>query len=176
MIRHKLIRQTAAQILRENEIDVAPVDVAALAERQGIAVIEESLGDDSFSGFLYREHGKKSVIGVNKDHHPNRKRFTIAHELGHFFLHPNDGIHYDRQLVQFRHSTVQEAREVDEIEANRFAAEILMPPEMLIRDIELVTVEISEVEDALDQLARNYQVSTQALSIRLERLGLLARA
>ena len=56
----------------------------------------------------------------------------------------------------------------DEMEANRFAAELLMPTDLLVRDIE----SLRRVDRAtLDSLARRYGVSSHAMSIRLGNFG-----
>jgi Zn-dependent peptidase ImmA (M78 family) len=176
MIRHKLIRQTALKLLEEAQISAPPVDLHVVAELAGATVVDEPFNDDAFSGFLLRSPGAKPVIGVNSDHPLNRKRFTLAHEIGHLMLHPRDGVHYDKQLVQLRHASTPSASDVEEIEANRFAAEILMPSHFLTKDVEEIGAKSMDDEMTLAQLAKKYKVSSQSMAIRLERLNLLDRA
>ena len=72
--------------------------------------------------------------GVNSLHAPVRQRFTIAHELGHAVLHAREGIHLDQAFrLRFRDQTSAMAIDPEEIDANSFAAELLMPADELNR-------------------------------------------
>ena len=83
LIRRKMIRARAREVLAKHHVKKPPVPVEEIAKRMGIAVVGES-ADDELSGFLLRNRKRgHSVIGVNDAHHPNRRRFTVAHELGH---------------------------------------------------------------------------------------------
>src|SRR5258706_1475775 len=126
------------------------------------------------SGFLLREK-KVITIAVNKLHHPNRQRFTIAHECGHLHLHADQG---DRLWVDkayttvfFRDATSSTGDKLAEIQANQFAAGLLMP-EVLLE--EHLTQELSDID--IFRLALRFQVSEQAMTLRLVSLGLLAPA
>jgi len=154
-----------------------PVQVEAAAEQLGLRVESAALGDD-VSGVLVL-HGANATIGYNEDHHKVRQRFSIAHELGHYYLHAKEahksGLFIDRvRQTEFRRdassSTGQRAQEV---EANRFAAALLMP-ERLVRDaVAEYGSHIDEGdEDVLAELAARFEVSTQAMSVRLAALGL----
>lgn len=63
-----------------------PLDPVFLANKLGLAVQFE-LMDENISGVLEKQNDGKFHIKVNSRHHPNRQRFTIAHEIGHFILH-----------------------------------------------------------------------------------------
>src|SRR3954470_4270018 len=68
------------------------------------------------------------IIGINSSHPETRKRFTIAHEMGHLVLHQLDQVHVDKQfLVKLRDDISSQAIDPHEIEANAFAAALLMP-------------------------------------------------
>jgi len=143
----------------------SPVPVERIAQNLGIEVRFEA-AEDNLSGALIRETKGRVVIGVNSDHHPNRQRFTIAHEIGHFILHKGMKLHVDEDFrVNLRDGSVND----EEIDANAFAAELLMPTEFIERDVQkLVRVD----QQALERLARRYQVSSRAMEIRLTNLGL----
>ncbi len=173
MIRRKLISSTVEALLNELEIENPLVDVKEIAEKKGALVVEEPLKDEDFSGFLYRSSDSPPVIGVNSLHHPNRKRFTIAHELGHMLLHPKTGVHLDKVMIQMRDSKSAEGSDHDEIEANRFAAELLMPAAFLERDIRSMGKIHADDETAIDSLAKRYGVSKQSMAIRLSGIGLV---
>lgn len=173
MIRHKLINATVSALLKEGGITCAPVNVRALAELKGAVVVEEPLEDGDFSGFLYTTRISPPVIGVNSAHPPTRKRFTMAHELGHLTLHPKDGIHMDEAVIQRRDERASEGTHDEEIEANRFAAELLMPRDFLEADIAQMGKFLVDDDEQIQALARRYEVSVQAMTIRLNTLGLL---
>jgi len=110
----------ARRIAESRGLNLTPLDVVGLAGSIGIRVEYLPLANET-SGFLHR-NGSYWTIGVNSLHHPNRQRFTLAHELGHFFLHRDHGDFEDKAL--FRKSLQQDTREV---EANDFASKLLMP-------------------------------------------------
>ena len=112
----------------------APVPVARLAQVKNVLIRYEPF-PGKLSGMLHRD-GERVVIGVNALHPEKRKRFTIAHELGHLMLHKNEKLHVDSSsLVALRSELSSMAVDDHEIEANQFAAELLMPFEFLKRDI-----------------------------------------
>jgi Zn-dependent peptidase ImmA (M78 family) len=153
---------------------IAPVDVKFLVQQEGIVIREESL-EDSVSGMLVIKDNQ-SVIVVNINHHPNRQRFTIAHELGHYFLHKNSAnVFFDESLLFFRDEKSAQGIKFQEIEANTFAAELLMPEQVMRERISQEPLDaLDDVEQsAFGRLATEFQVSCQALTIRLMRLGLI---
>jgi Zn-dependent peptidase ImmA (M78 family) len=129
--------------------------------------------NDDLSGFLYQDQKSNiAIIGVNSNHPPNRKNFTIAHELGHYLLHDVDEIHVDRQFkVRLRSKASSEGFDVAEKEANLFAAELLMPAHLLEEDIEEVDVMDLDDESFIQEMANRYGVSAQAMTFRLAYLG-----
>ena len=123
MVRKRHIRSLVLRMLAEQRIRSAPVpvvDVEVLC-----AEVRFEPAEDDLSGFLYRDRKRNvAVIGVNADHHPNRQNFTAAHELGHFLLHDFDNIHVDRHFkVWLRNETSSQGTDIEEKEANLFAAE-----------------------------------------------------
>jgi Zn-dependent peptidase ImmA (M78 family) len=146
--------------------------VEQIAATLGIEVQYEPAEAD-LSGFLYRNRKRKTaIIGVNAIHHSNRQHFTVAHELGHFLLHDFDDVHVDRQFkVWLRNEESSQGVDVEEKEANLFAAELLMPASFLQEDVKQIGVVDLDDERALAKLARRYGVSTQAMTFRLAYLG-----
>ena len=96
----------AAELLARLGIEQVPVDVTALAEQCGITVVPQQFGDGDVSGMLLREDGADPVIGVNTTHADVRQRFTVAHELGHWALHPGRLVIFDRPLRVNRRDSV----------------------------------------------------------------------
>jgi Zn-dependent peptidase ImmA (M78 family) len=171
VINQERIAQEAKKLLRQCSIHKPPVKVEVIAKHLG-AVLRYEPFDDEISGVLYRDK-RSIIIGVSSLHHPNRQRFTIAHEIGHLVLHEME-VHVDKGYrVALRNSTSSQAVDANEIDANRFAAELLMPAHFLEDDVRLF---LHDVEDdgELRELARKYRVSTQAMAYRLGNLGLFA--
>lgn len=163
------IRAEAERLLRMPAVANGwPVNVKQLAEGLGIQVVEQHLESDvDISGFYYRS-GEESVIGVNAAHAAVRRRFTIAHELGHAILEKRDGMHID-EAFRLRDKRSALATDPDEIAANSFAAELLMP-------LDEVRLRLGDGVDFTDDtsvrdLARHFGVSQQAMIFRLINLG-----
>lgn len=176
MMTPRQIERRVKELLDEAGIRTAPVDPVALAERLGVEVRPEIAADDVSGGLYHIEGG--AVIGVNASHHPNRQRFTVAHELGHWILHDqadfvDHGYVMDGTRAKtprfMRNQLSSEAVDVKEMEANAFAASLLMPRAFLakaVRDLQL-PVRSEEVEN----LARQFKVSQQAMTFRLQNLN-----
>jgi Zn-dependent peptidase ImmA (M78 family) len=161
------------KLLRKNHIVKPPVPVEHIAQSHGIEVREAPTGTN-ISGALVRSNGVV-FIAVNSAHHLNRRRFTIAHELAHYHLdHPGTDLHVDGDFtINLRDQTSSQATDKHEIEANAFAAALLMPHEFLIRDL----IEVVPLDDEkIRRLAKKYQVSEQAMTIRLVNLGFVSPA
>ena len=113
-----------------------------------------------------------TVIGVNSTHPATRQRFTLAHEIAHLRLHEGQPVFIDRLVrVNWRGGT--SARE--EIQANTFAAELLMPRRFMSEEIERVVARSPKVapEELVGALAGTFHVSEEAMRYRLINLGVL---
>jgi len=168
--RKREIERDARRLVHAAGILSPPVDPASVARSLGIKVQKTDLGPDC-AGVLVRK-GDAATIGVHWAHHPNRQHFTIAHELGHFRLHKG-GRYIDTDTsVRFRdqHPSLENAFE--EREAHHFAGALLMPRGWL-REAFFEKPFRAADDEALAALASRFQVSPQALSIRLTSLGWL---
>ena len=128
------IEQRAKEILIQHGLYSVPVDPVDLAGKLGFTVHNAKFADDSLSG-LIAKRGDHAQILVEKSDPPYRKRFSIAHELGHHFLHLlNDGQIIDRRVDMFREKQPSVAAPFSqrnrEVEANWFAAALLMPEDL----------------------------------------------
>ena len=94
------MERKAEQLLVKAGVDTTPVPVEQVAAQLGIRIESADLGEDC-SAVLVR-NGDRAVIGVNEDHHPNRRRFSIAHEVAHFVLHEGDTYIDKGYRVHFR--------------------------------------------------------------------------
>lgn len=165
--RYAYIERLAERLLEQAGVVQPPVPVEQMARAAGCKIMPAKLRD--VSGVLVRS-AEGATIGYNSDHSPTRKRFTIAHELGHFLLHQGQGVTYDHDFrVSLRSDESSEGTNIEEIEANFFAASILMPDRMLAADPRTKFIHLDD-DRAVEALAKSYRVSRQAMSLRLMRL------
>ena len=137
-----------------------PIDLISICNDLGIKVKEVDF-DDDLSGML-----AKKTIYISTNIHENRKRFTLAHELGHFLIHKKQDNSY--KGVRFRSEHISSQEKNEEREANHFASLLLMPTKFIKEELKDIK-EFSE-EFILD-LAKKYKVSSIAMTIRLEKMG-----
>jgi Zn-dependent peptidase ImmA (M78 family) len=170
------IELLVTSLLTRHHIEGPPVPVKSIATSEGLQVVEASINGD-VSGALLRSNGAAAVM-VNQDHHPNRQRYTIGHELAHYFLnHEGEKEHVDWQFTVLRRDgRSSEGTDANEIEANFFAANLLMPKDFLRRDVSQLARFNGEAalgEADIKKLAKRYEVSPLAMSYRLVSLGLI---
>ncbi len=164
----------AKAILTKHGIDELPVDAARLAKLEGVEVDFADFGED-VSGVLIKEGGR-AVIGVNGRDATTRQRFTIAHELGHYLLHEGRDLFVDKDfVVHFRDQNSSTGHDPVEIEANQFAAELVMPSDKVRQFFVKHHFDIDD-EAALRKLAGKFGVSPTAMAVRLSTLGLIVAA
>lgn len=140
----------------------APVRLSAIANVLGVTVISAPL-PQGISGEIRPDPNAadKYIIKVNKFDSGKRQRFTVAHELAHFLFHRHEigaGVTDD---VLYR-SSLSDAREV---QANKFAAELLMPMPLVGEWLDRAAT--LKVEDPVEFLANKFNVSEAAMRIRL---------
>lgn len=154
-------RDTAEALLAAAGIGKPPVHVETLAEECGVRVLPWKF--QNVDGLVIRLDGG-AVIGVNAAHHGNRKRFTIAHELGHHLLGHDDSFHVDfaGELSPAASGEHPGYNWRHERAANDFAANLLMPAA-------LVRQEAARTSD-VDKLAQTFLVSAAAMGFRLKNL------
>ena len=147
-----------------------PVPVISIAKHMGIEVFETPDFDDSISGELTKNNDKFEIT-LNSNHAPTRRRFTLAHEIGHYVLHQNEFTtsqtitDYKVAMQRSTNSYLPEQRML-EVEANQFAAKLLMPDEEFIQ----------KWQDGLtiSRLADYFFVSENTANIRAYNLGLIS--
>lgn len=165
----------AEEILRVNKWDDIPVDPFVLVERQGsrLRIAGEDFGDD-FDGQLEYFAPKKRFLlfyntkydaGYDKGLHHPRTRFSIAHELGHYFLD-----HHRQLLIRGRrpHKSNSEFRTPNQIEreADAFAASLLLPTFLLKPAINQVPLTWNRLERVAAEFATSL-LSTAIRSVQL---------
>lgn len=169
------IEKKVKKLLDDLNIVAPPVPVDRIAEELGVTLKFEPFDSDGLediSGMLYKDAEIK-IIGINHSHHPNRQRFSIAHEIGHLLLHKKEM--FVDKVVNFRDSRSSLAIDVEEIAANAFAAELLMPREFIKNEILKLMGHNSKFtkDELIKKFARIFKVSPSAMEYRLNNLGLL---
>ena len=148
-------RARARELLDQVEEKAAPIDVEKIAQSLGLDVKLVRRGP-GFNGRLLRE---RMIIEVEESTHLHRRRFTIAHEVGHYVLK------HSSSLSAFDDRGVSDPHKINEWQANAFASEILMP-ETLVR------THWAQLKNS-QAIAILFVVSPEAMFYRLEGLGLL---
>lgn len=157
----KEIEIKVEEVLSSCGISSVPVPIEEVARRENILL--KRTGSNDFSGVLLRKSGV-SFIALNSKESSVRQRFTLAHELGHYFLHPSKNT-----FIEFRDNKKNIVRGAKEVEANKFAAALLMPRKLIQQDIaSFAATEISS--EHITFLAKRYQVSEEAMTYRLMNL------
>jgi Zn-dependent peptidase ImmA (M78 family) len=159
--RFEFARRMARKYLKKHRIRCPPVPVEYILVAEAISVSLVDYEDDT-SGESWWE-GELACIAVNGAQPRARLRFTLAHEFGHLALRHHEHRVRGLLLETMRLSDVGDpSSEVDdaiELEANRFAAELLMPGEMVRADLNRGA--------GAWRLAERYEVSQEAVRRRL---------
>lgn len=149
-------RLDAKRVLEETWAAGLPVDPERIASQLDILVTRLPL-EAGISGML-RVEPYGAEIFVNSADSPARQRFTIAHEIGHWYERTSRGL-YDFNVIDYRST---ENYDLHEFYADEFAASLLMPTR--------------ELRSALDDglpiplIAARFNVSVPAAKMRVERL------
>jgi Zn-dependent peptidase ImmA (M78 family) len=156
-----------------------PIDLFKIAKLLNINIVYSNLSNSDIVGKIIKEEANTTIeINMPNNRYEARKRFTLAHEIGHFCLHQDiDGFVDDKKSL----NRIQSHWNSYEIEANQFAAELLMPTELLLKHGKIIIAEYKENNDNanipkehfIDQMARMFNVSHQAMKYRLINLELI---
>jgi transcriptional regulator with XRE-family HTH domain len=157
-------RDAAEQLLAAaGQGDVLPVDVADLARRCGVRVLSFDFAGMVDGLVVHLPDGP--AIGLDTTpRNGQRRRFTLAHELGHYLLRHSASFHLDFFDTGGTAGDSPGYNWQHERGANEFAAYLLMPADTVRR-------EIGRIRD-IDELAAAFDVSRQAMAFRLAALGL----
>ena len=148
----------AREVLQELRIEApSEINPEEIAIQKGAYVQEAPL--DGMDGNIVRE-GNRAVITVNSRlSYPHQKRYVIAHEIGHFLLHP----HALQDAVDAKQSTEwSENQATEEYEANLFAAELLMPTNMFAPKTKGVIPSL----DLIERLSAEFQTTLTATAVQ----------
>lgn len=157
-------------------------DLEESVENLGIKVLYSDMSDldergDSVSGFVrVNPRSGQPEIVINANESFARQRFTIAHELGHIFLHwkwiPGKALDSTLAEITFRHQLTYDGEDIiREKEANEFAAELLLP----LKEVGKIKKSYFDFGKSGNNkfieivIAKKYKVSQQVVSIQLEK-------
>lgn len=161
-------RKLAQKLLKAHNVRSAPIPVDKIAKAIGVQLKFSPL-DEELSGMVFIKDGTP-IIGVNSLHHPNRQRFTIAHELGHLVMHRDilsNEVHVDKQFrILMRDAAAAAGTDTIEIEANKFAAELLLPGFLIDQILTMNSFDIDD-QEPLAKLAKKFRVSKQTLEYKI---------
>lgn len=172
-ILHPKVEHKITELVTPEFYEDWKLNVYKLAKALKIELFEAIFDDDAISGYISKTTDQDNFeIVVNKRHSNSRKRFTVAHEIGHYisyiawsyskdFLSWNDDVITD-SLVAFRSKDIPDDKKNMELEANEIAAELLMPK---------VRIEVMVMKNfSIADMAMVFEVSKEAMSVRLARL------
>lgn len=159
--------------IRYNPGHVSPFPFEnVLREHEDLKIYFTVLEDNVSGAILFKDDEYNILINTSKP--ATRQNFTLGHELGHFFLHKQE-LQDDRAIIDgdesldgpkilYRRDNEEDDKRL-EIEANNFAASLLMPTDLVRR--------AWDATHSVQECARIFSVSVIAMSIRLTKLGLL---
>lgn len=170
------------ELVTKGFIISAPIDVDKIASMLNLRVIHDpSLESRDIIGEILFDN-KSPIIKINpfQNSYLPRMRFTLAHEIGHFYLHSSDskeGFSDSRKTMSRSDSYWDKY----ESEANNFAAQLLMPKSLVISEGSKIITRYKEVnnvggmpvEDFIEKISRSLQVSTKAMEYRLKNLNVI---
>lgn len=180
-IAQKILDKETNRIIEEASLIAAgfyknySLDLDALCDHLNIKLFEAKYDDNNVSGAITKENGGWTIV-VNELHPPRRRRFTVAHELGHYFaiinnslpaveyLEDNNNVIKDYFILN-RNGSVEDDVYQIERQANMIGAALLMPEDKVRA---LVAQKLSP-----NEITSLFGVSEAALSFRLKALGLL---
>ncbi len=170
------IQKLAKDLLLKYELYEFPVKIVELANKLGFVVLQQNIQDSGFilvdenDPFLIPGKPDKvsKVIVVNNTDSPLRKRFTVAHEIGHYLLYCADK-NNNRGLFAHRENNAH--YDPNEKIVNDIASEILMPYEILDSYLNHLIPKLDIVSDELLilKIAQDFNVSESAAAVRLDK-------
>lgn len=178
-VQHDVIEKAALDILQQLGTTQPPVSVDEVAKHLNLELVPSKFQSDDVCGVLAVQ-GTNGVIAYNSTHPRTRQRFSIAHEIGHYVMHVILGrrkagqeLYVDKTnsvgVVYFRDDKSTRGEFLQEIEANAFAAALLMPKNMVVAAVGINVIDLDD-ESFISELAETFGVSKMAMTYRIGRL------
>jgi Zn-dependent peptidase ImmA (M78 family) len=159
---------------------IAPIDVDKVAYELGIVVEDDYFLDHDTVGIISFQN-ERPVVKINpfQNNYSPRRRFTLAHEIGHFCLHKSkkDGFIDSMHTM----SRTESYWNPIESEANGFAAQLLMPHELILDEGQMIINEYTSrlntntipAQYFIESMADKFVVSNKAMEYRLRNVGII---
>lgn len=159
------ITDAVEELLETMKVTSAPVDVYAIASHLGIFVKFSAL--TNLSGALIHSSNENGPgILLNSNQPEARLRFSLAHEIAHYFLN-----HYPNEQESV--SVIKDSSPIEK-DADMFASLLLMPRKLLTKEIQKIKSDIDEIE--VFKLSDKFSVSFQAMLVTLRNAGFISQA
>lgn len=134
-----------------------PVEnLVSFLEKNGVIVVFLHLGFDKFDGLTRFTSSNRPIIWINANMSNDRKRFTLAHELGHLIMH-------------LRSEDLEKSEEDKELEANDFASEFMLPRIECIKEFSNLRFR------DLPSLKYYWKMSKTSIIRRAEKIGCISK-
>lgn len=141
--------------------------ISKILERENIKLMDFDIENSDVSGAILIDNENTQILVNSKDKR-TRRRFTVAHELGHYYLH-KEKFQKDGAFIDYRDGSLNER----ELEADYFAGYLLVPTEKLEKIYAVLKKIYSEISDRINWLAKRFNVSRNAMYVRLSQEGIL---
>ena len=163
------IERLTVDLLKKTGLYYIPFDVHRLTRELGLELYSADFKNPSMSGLIRKEKigltsCEETAIYYNRALNLDCVRFVVAHEVGHWYLghlEQNPSGFYDYQLDLYRRQCGVDSKYRMEVEANCFAAAILMPREFVVSSWK-------ESSGSIEAMARRFQVSTVEMGFRAD--------
>ena len=155
----------ARNLLKELNINTYPINLKNIIETLGIEYQEKYFENNEFGGCLINNKDAYCMIINASCLYEARKCFTIAHELGHYWIPTHQVDSYKCLATDINNFLTKEEQE---LEANIFAAELLMPKEIFSKDIS----KLSPCMNSILKLSDKYGTSLTSTALRFVKLTL----
>ncbi|MGX6447065.1 ImmA/IrrE family metallo-endopeptidase [Patulibacter sp. S7RM1-6] len=150
----------------DNDLPALPIDPIQIARSMGLQVYTASLSEGVSGMLMGGRTGREPKIYLNESDPIQRQRFTCGHELGHWVRHQLLGDTEGLEFVDLRAHLARQGVDSEEIWANRFSAELLMPQKAVAKLLP---------EWGESGLAFRFNVSLSAMGHRIENLRAAGR-
>lgn len=144
------------------------VDVSKLATLVGFKVGESKGLNFKDDGFMSVSKDKnKLLIGVNDDRTLEEKRFIVAHELAHYFLHYKNS-NLETTIMHREHV---KGKNDEENDADFFAACLLMPTKIFKKKYNMLKTQSLDISEIIDRLQLIFKTPRESIRRRIEEVS-----
>lgn len=163
------IEKIAENVRSDTDLLSVPVQIGAIASFYGFKIIEADMPDSTSGLVIVNDENIENfetnkIIVINSCHSYKRKRFTTAHELGHFLMHRGEPLYAHRDMG---------TNGIEETNANNIAAALLMPLEVIkkrVKEIKYMFGKNYPTYLIISTIADEFCVSNETAEIRLRKL------